>query len=69
LDTPAQLPVTAQNLAPAAPGVPAPGPVMLASWTRLPPRQTLTLLVVIAAAIAAAIGTWLWAQAPDYRVL
>ena len=42
---------------------------MLASWTRLPPRQTLTLVVVLAAAIAAAIGAWLWAQAPDYRVL
>jgi len=28
-----------------------------------------TLAVVIAAAIAAAIGAWLWAQTPDYRVL
>jgi flagellar M-ring protein FliF len=42
---------------------------MLASWTRLPPRQTLTLAIVLAAAIAAAIGAWLWAEAPDYRVL
>ena len=41
----------------------------LASWTRLPPRQTLTLAVVIAGALAAAIGAWLWAQTPDYRVL
>ena len=41
----------------------------LATWTQLPPRQTLTLVVVIAAALAAAIGAWLWAQTPDYRVL
>jgi len=63
----AQLPAAAPNLAPvAAPGA-APAP--LATWTRLPPRQTLTLAVVIAGAIAAAIGAWLWAQTPDYRVL
>ena len=42
---------------------------MLTSWTRLPPRQSLTLLLVVALAIAAAVGAWLWAQPPDYRVL
>lgn len=62
----AQLPAAAPTLAPVA--VPTAG-VPLASWTRLPPRQTLTLAVVIAGAIAAAIGAWLWAQTPDYRVL
>jgi len=63
----AQLPATASNLAPVT-AAPASG-VPLAAWTRLPPRQTLTLAVVVAAAIAAAIGAWLWAQTPDYRVL
>jgi flagellar M-ring protein FliF len=64
----AQLPVAAPNLAPVATAVPASG-ASLASWTRLPPRQTLTLAVVIAGALAAAIGAWMWAQTPDFRVL
>jgi len=63
----AQLPAVAPNLAPAASAAGA--PASLASWTRLPVRHTLTLAVVIAAALAAAVGAWLWAQTPDYRVL
>jgi flagellar M-ring protein FliF len=64
----AQLPATAPLLAPV--GVaPSAASATLATWTRLPPRQTLTLAVVIAGALAAAIGAWLWAQTPDYRVL
>ena len=64
----AQLPATATALSPAGVAPSATG-ATLATWTRLPPRQTLTLAVVIAAALAAAIGAWLWAQTPDYRVL
>ena len=63
----AQLPAPAPNLAPVATA--SATAVPLATWTRLPPRQTLTLAVVVAGAIAAAIGAWLWAQTPDYRVL
>lgn len=63
----AQLPAVVPNLAPAASAAGA--PASLASWTRLPVRHTLTLAVVIAAALAAAVGAWLWAQTPDYRVL
>ena len=65
---PAQLPAAVPNLAPALVPADARG-VPLATWTRLPARQTLTLVVVIAAALAAAIGAWMWAQTPDYRVL
>jgi flagellar M-ring protein FliF len=63
----AQLPVVSNTL-PAAAAAPSSGAV-LTSWTRLPPRQTMTLLVVVALAVAAALGGWLWAQTPDYRVL
>lgn len=67
MDAPAQLPAVANASLPAA-AAPAPGP-LLASFTRLPARQTLALGVVLAVVIAAAVGAWLWAQTPDYRVL
>ena len=67
MEASAQLPVVSNTL-PAAAAAPSSGAV-LTSWTRLPPRQTMTLLVVVALAVAAAVGGWLWAQTPDYRVL
>jgi len=68
VDASAQLPVVSNPQAAVAAASPSSGAV-LTSWTRLPPRQSLTLLLVVALAIAAAIGAWLWAQTPDYRVL
>jgi len=68
VDASAQLPVVSNPQAAVAAGSPPSGAV-LTSWTRLPPRQSLTLLLVVALAIAAAVGAWLWAQTPDYRVL
>lgn len=68
MDASAQLPVVSHPQAAVAAGSPPSGAV-LTSWTRLPPRQSLTLLLVVALAIAAGVGAWLWAQTPDYRVL
>jgi flagellar M-ring protein FliF len=68
VDASAQLPVVSHPQAAVAAGSPSSGAV-LTSWTRLPARQSLTLLLVVALAIAAAVGAWLWAQTPDYRVL
>ena len=68
MDASAQLPVVSHPQAAVAAGSPSSGAV-LTSWTRLPARQSLTLLLVVALAIAAAVGAWLWAQTPDYRVL
>jgi flagellar M-ring protein FliF len=38
-------------------------------FARLPIRQKATLMVGAAAAIAIVVGSWLWSQQPDYRVL
>jgi flagellar M-ring protein FliF len=62
-----QLPAVA-GTTPAAPNGTGAAP-LLTSWTRLPARQTLTIGVILATVIAAAVGAWLWAQQPDYRVL
>ena len=62
-----QLPAVAAAAAPAPSA--AGGAPLLTSWTRLPARQTLSVGIILAAVIAAAIGAWLWAQQPDYRVL
>jgi flagellar M-ring protein FliF len=63
-----QLPAVAAGTVPAPADGAAAAP-LLTSWTRLPARQTLTIGVILAGVIAAAIGAWLWAQQPDYRVL
>jgi flagellar biosynthesis/type III secretory pathway M-ring protein FliF/YscJ len=63
-----QLPAVAAGNAPAPAGDAGAAP-LLTSWTRLPPRQTLTIGVILAGVIAAAVGAWLWAQQPDSRVL
>jgi flagellar M-ring protein FliF len=62
-----QLPAVAAAAAPAPSA--AGGAPLFTSWTRLPARQTLSIGIILAAVIAAAIGVWLWAQQPDYRVL
>jgi flagellar M-ring protein FliF len=62
-----QLPAVAAAAAPAPSA--SGGAPLFTSWTRLPARQTLGIGIILAAVIAAAIGAWLWAQQPDYRVL
>jgi len=42
---------------------------MLESVGKLPARALVAMMVTVAAAIALAVGGWLWAREPDYRVL
>jgi flagellar M-ring protein FliF len=62
---------TADAMVPAAPqSLPSNGFArQLLDAGRLPPRQFLTFLITLAAAIAIGVGAWLWSSAPDYRVL
>ena len=41
----------------------------LPAWTRLPPQQLLSLLLVVATAIALIVGGWMWSTTPEYKVL
>jgi flagellar M-ring protein FliF len=42
---------------------------ILESFGRLPARALVAMMITAAAAVALAIGGWLWAREPDYRVL
>lgn len=56
----------------AEPTASAPLPVptgVVPQFARLPIRQKFTLMVGAAAAIAIVVGSWLWSQQADYRVL
>ena len=57
---------SAAQTAPAALPVPT---GVVPQFARLPIRQKATLMVGAAAAIAIVVGSWLWSQQPDYRVL
>ncbi|MGE5523038.1 MAG: flagellar basal-body MS-ring/collar protein FliF [Rhodospirillaceae bacterium] len=54
------------DIVPSAAQVPAPRITVLA---QLPMQHKLTLMVIVAAAIALVSGGWIWSQTPDYRVL
>ncbi|MGZ8229548.1 MAG: flagellar basal-body MS-ring/collar protein FliF [Burkholderiales bacterium] len=41
----------------------------LPAWTRIPPQQLLSLMLVVAAGLALVVGGWMWSTTPDYRVL
>jgi flagellar M-ring protein FliF len=41
----------------------------LPAWTRIPPQQMLSLLLVVAAGFALVVGGWMYSTTPDYRVL
>ena len=41
----------------------------LPAWTRIPPQQLLTLMLVVAVGAALVIGGWMWSTTPDFRVL
>jgi flagellar M-ring protein FliF len=41
----------------------------LPAWTRIPPQQMLSLLLVVAAGLALILGGWMYSTTPDYRVL
>ena len=41
----------------------------LPAWTRIPPQQLLTLMLVLAVGVALVIGGWMWSTTPDFRVL
>jgi flagellar M-ring protein FliF len=41
----------------------------LPAWTRIPPQQLLSLMLVVAVGIALIAGGWMWSTTPDYRVL
>lgn len=42
---------------------------ILETFGRLPARALVAMMVTVAAAVALAVGAWLWAREPDYRVL
>ena len=42
---------------------------LLRGFNDLPPQRKLGLMVALAAVIALFVGSMMWAQAPDYRVL
>jgi len=54
------------DIVPSAAQLPAPRITVLA---QLPMQYKLTLMVIVATAIALIAGGWIWAQTPDYRVL
>ena len=60
---PAQAAVAARSAGQARP------PIDVTRIAALPARQALGLMVGLAALIAFAIGGWMWAQTPDWRVL
>jgi flagellar M-ring protein FliF len=41
----------------------------LPAWTRIPPQQMLSLLLVVAVGFALVLGGWMYSTTPDYRVL
>jgi flagellar M-ring protein FliF len=41
----------------------------LPAWTRIPPQQMLSLMLVVAAGLALVIGGWMYSTTPEYRVL
>ena len=54
------------DIVPSAAQLPAPRISVLA---QLPMQHTLTLMIIVATAIALVAGGWIWSQTPDYRVL
>jgi flagellar M-ring protein FliF len=41
----------------------------LPAWTRIPPQQLLTLMLVVATGLALVVGGWMWSTAPEYKIL
>src|SRR3990167_2477750 len=42
---------------------------LIGGFNDLPPGRKLGLMVALAAVIAIVVGSWIWAQTPDYRIL